>query len=51
VDDDPPPPFRPVLPAGWKPGLLTQGVPGVPRDPLAHPVEDPLHPLQIGKAP
>jgi hypothetical protein len=29
-------------------GLLTQGVPGVPQDPL-HPIEDPLDPLHIGK--
>ena len=36
---------------GTRAGLLTQGVPGVPQDPFADPVDDPLDPLQIGNAP
>jgi hypothetical protein len=36
---------------GYHPGLLTQGSRGSHRTPSWHPVEDPLHPLQIGKAP
>jgi hypothetical protein len=36
--------------SGLSPGLLTQGVPGVPQDPWRR-VEDPLDPLQLGKVP
>jgi hypothetical protein len=41
----------PTITSEYSAGLLTQGVPGVPRDPPWHPFEDPLGPLQIGKAP
>ena len=36
---------------GLRAGLLTQGGPGGPTGPPWCPVEDPLHPLQVEKAP